>query len=407
MGYITRNLEKTVAEVTKEYPVLLLTGPRKAGKTTMLKNMMKGTDRNYVSLDDLNERNQASLDPEFFLQLHKPPVLIDEVLYAPELFEYIRKLSDEKHKAGDFWLTGSQVFPRIGEVQETLAGRVAVLSLTTLAQGEICGSPVEPFTVDMRTLSERGRNRTPADPDEICRRMITGSMPAVVSGEEKDRQRYYASYVTDLIERDVRALADSADPLKVLRFLTAAAKKCGQMLNISELTREAGITQKQAKDWLEVFETLGVIFYLQPYANERVKRLIRTPKLYFYDTGLVCYLCRLIIPEILEFSSMRDAVLENYAASEIMKTYLNNGREPSLYYYRNKDANEIKMVIEHEGGLSPIEISHEKDPGPEAIKAFDLLNRAAVTRARGALICMKPEFSMINTGNLVVPVWAI
>ena len=262
MNYINRNLEKVVAEVTKEYPVVLVTGPRQVGKTTMLLKMMKGTNRRYVTLDDLNERNLAKTDPELFLQMHKPPVLIDEVQYAPELFSYIKIHVDKTHAPGDFWLTGSQVFRLMKGVQESLAGRVAVLSLTSLSQTEIYGGTMSPFTVDMDALSERAVGRAVADTITIFERIYKGSMPAIVSGANSNSQIFYSSYLSTYIERDVRGLSDAIDSLKFLRFITAVAARCGQMLNVADIARDADINQTQAKNWMGILETLGIIFYL-------------------------------------------------------------------------------------------------------------------------------------------------
>ena len=211
MRYIARNLEKVVLEVTKEYPVVLVTGPRQVGKTTMLQKLMEGTDRNYVSLDDLNERNLAKTDPEMFLQLHKPPILIDEVQYAPELFAYIKIHVDKYHNAGDFWLAGSQVFKLMSGIQESLAGRAAVLSLTSLSQAEICGGEMQPFTLDIEELSARRKERTKADTGVIFDRIFRGSMPAIVSEKNSNSQIFYSSYLTTYIERDVRELSDAID----------------------------------------------------------------------------------------------------------------------------------------------------------------------------------------------------
>ena len=192
MSYIKRNLEKVVSQVTKEYPVVLVTGPRQVGKTTMLKKLMEGTDRGYVTLDDLNERALAKSDPELFLQLHKPPVLIDEVQYAPELFSYIKLNADKNHEPGAFWLTGSQVYKLMRGVQESLAGRVAVLSLTSLSQAEMSGKEMEPFTVEMETLAARKEDRMETDAGGIFERIYKGSMPAIVSGENSNSQIYYS-----------------------------------------------------------------------------------------------------------------------------------------------------------------------------------------------------------------------
>lgn len=407
MRYIARNLEKVVLEVTKEYPVVLVTGPRQVGKTTMLQKLMEGTDRNYVSLDDLNERNLAKTDPEMFLQLHKPPILIDEVQYAPELFAYIKIHVDKYHNAGDFWLAGSQVFKLMSGIQESLAGRVAVLSLTSLSQAEICGGEMQPFTLDIEEMSARRKERTKADTGVIFDRIFRGSMPAIVSEKNSNSQIFYSSYLTTYIERDVRELSDAIDSLKFLHFITAVAARCGQILNIAEIARDADINQKQAKSWLGVLETLGLIFYLHPYSNNVLKRLVKTPKLYFYDTGLVCYLTKWSSAETLQSGAMNGAILENYVVAEIRKTYLNCGKDPYMYYYRDKDAREIDIILEHDGVLNPIEIKKSANPGSELIKVFKLLDKSSTKRSKGAVVCMKPELSAIDRENYIIPVWMI
>lgn len=407
MRYIARNLEKVVLEVTKEYPVVLVTGPRQVGKTTMLQKLMEGTDRNYVSLDDLNERNLAKTDPEMFLQLHKPPILIDEVQYAPELFAYIKIHVDKYHNAGDFWLAGSQVFKLMSGIQESLAGRVAVLSLTSLSQAEICGGEMQPFTLDIEELSARQKERTEADTGVIFDRIFRGSMPAIVSEKNSNSQTFYSSYLTTYIERDVRKLSDAIDSLKFLHFITAVAARCGQILNIAEIARDADINQKQAKNWLGVLETLGLIFYLHPYSNTMLKRLVKTPKLYFYDTGLVCYLTKWSSAETLQSGAMNGAILENYVVAEIRKTYLNCGKDLYMYYYRDKDAREIDIILEHDGVLNPIEIKKSANPGSELIKVFKLLDKSSAKRSKGAVVCMKPELSAIDRENYIIPVWMI
>ena len=407
MRYIARNLEKVVLEVTKEYPVVLVTCPRQVGKTTMLQKLMEGTDRNYVSLDDLNERNLAKTDPEMFLQLHKPPILIDEVQYAPELFVYIKIHVDKYHNAGDFWLTGSQVFKLMSGIQESLAGRVAVLSLTSLSQAEICGGEMQPFTLDIEKLSARRKERTAADTGVIFDWIFRGSMPAIVSEKNSNSQIFYSSYLTTYIERDVREVSDAIDSLKFLHFITAVAARCGQILNIAEIARDADINQKQAKNWLGVLETLGLIFYLHPYSNNMLKRLVKTPKLYFYDTGLVCYLTKWSSAETLQSGAMNGAILVNYVVAEIRKTYLNCGKDPYMYYYRDKDAREIDIILEHDGVLNPIEIKKSANPGSELIKVFKLLDKSSAKRSKGAVVCMKPELSAIDRENYIVPVWII
>lgn len=407
MKYISRNLEHVVNQVTKEYPVVLVTGPRQVGKTTMLKKLMEGTNRGYVTLDDLNDRNLAKTDPEMFLQLHKPPILIDEVQYAPELFTYIKIHVDKDHTPGAFWLTGSQVFKLMEGVQESLAGRVAVLSMTSLAQAEICGGRMEPFMVDMEHLSARKKERVEADTSAIFERIFRGSMPAIVSGANSNSQIFYSSYLSTYIERDVKELSNAIDSLKFLHFITAVAARCGQMLNASEIARDADINQIQVRDWLGILEKLGIIFYLHPYSNNLLKRLVKTPKLYFFDTGLVCYLTKWSSAETLESGAMNGAILENYVVSELVKTYLNSGKEPYFYYYRDKDAKEIDLILEHDGVLNPLEIKKTSNPGTELVKVFHLLDKSSTPRSKGGVICMKSDLGAIDRENYIIPIWLI
>ena len=395
MSYIRRSLEKIVLQVTKEYPVVLLSGPRQVGKTTMLKKLMEGTARNYVSLDDLQERELARTDPELFLQLHKPPILIDEVQYAPELFPYIKLIVDKEQNKGAFWLTGSEVFSLMRGVQESLAGRVALLSLSSLSQAEVYGGEEEMFTLDPESLLSRKKGRKPADAEEIFKRIFKGSMPAIVSGDISSPGIFYKS------------LSDAIDSLKFLRFITALAARCSQMLNVSELARDAELNQKQVKDWLGILETLGILFYLYPYSNNLLKRLVKTPKVYFYDTGLVAYLTKWSSPETLASGAMSGAILENYVVSEIRKTYLNHGKEAFIYYYRDKDAKEIDLVLEQDGELHPIEIKKSANPAAEILRVFRVLDKSSLKRGNGAVICLKTDLSAFNKENYIVPVWMI
>lgn len=407
MPYIKRSLEKVVLQVSKEYPVVLISGPRQVGKTTMLKKLMEGTDRNYVTLDDLQERALAKNDPEMFLQLHKPPVLIDEVQYAPELFSMIKLIVDKEHRKGDFWLTGSQIFDLMKGVQESLAGRVAVLSLSSLSQTEIYGGEDRPFQIEIEHLMKRKEGRTSADLQEIFRRIFQGSMPAIVSKEISNNSIFYGSYLSTYIERDVRNLSDAIDSLKFLRFLTAVAARCSQMLNVNEIAKDADINLKQAKDWMGILETLGIIFYLHPFSNNMLKRLVKTPKYYFYDTGLVAYLTKWSSPETLENGAMNGAILENYVVSEIRKSYLNSGKAPFMYYYRDKDAREIDIILEHDGELNPIEIKKSANPALEILRNFSVLEKTGLKRGKAAVICMKMDLSAFNQENYIVPVWLL
>ena len=319
----------------------------------------------------------------------------------------IKLIVDKEHRKGDFWLTGSQIFDLMKGVQESLAGRVAVLSLSSLSQTEIYGGEDRPFQIEIEHLMKRKEGRTRADLQEIFRRIFQGSMPAIVSNEVSNNSIFYGSYLSTYIERDVRNLFDAIDSLKFLRFLTAVAARCSQMLNVNEIARDADINLKQAKDWMEILETLGIIFYLHPFSNNMLKRLVKTPKYYFYDTGLVAYLTKWSSPETLENGAMNGAILENYVVSEIRKSYLNSGKAPFMYYYRDKDAREIDIILEQNGELNLIEIKKSANPAPEILRSFSVLEKTGLNRGKGAVICMKMELSAFNQENFIVPVWLL
>ena len=405
--YITRHMEKPVMELNEQYPVLLLTGPRQVGKTTMLEHLIEveGKGRKKVSLDDLTLRELAKTDPKMFFQLYQPPLLIDEVQYAPELFPYIKIMVDERHQPGDFWLTGSQLFKMMEGVQESLAGRVALLHLSPLSQSEIMKRPPEPpFILELPLLSERQHGRQMLNTPEVFQRIHQGGMPALVTGTYSNASIFYSSYIDTYMERDVRRLSNDIDSLKFLRFLRSVAARTSQQVNYKGIADDAEIDQTTAKNWLHVLEALGIIFLLEPYSNNVLKRTVSTPKLYFYDSGIVCYLTRWSSPETAMEGAMSGALLENYTVAEIIKTYQNAGQEPFLYYYRDKDAREIDLILERDGKLFPIEIKKMASPPKKLTKVFDLIDKSPLQRGTGAILCMADQLGAFDQNNLIVPI---
>lgn len=405
--YITRHMEKPVMELNEQYPVLLLTGPRQVGKTTMLEHLIEveGKGRKKVSLDDLTLRELAKTDPKMFFQLYQPPLLIDEVQYAPELFPYIKIMVDERHQPGDFWLTGSQLFKMMEGVQESLAGRVALLHLSPLSQSEIMKRPPEPpFSLELPLLSERQNGRQMLNTPEVFQRIHQGGMPALVTGTYSNAFIFYSSYIDTYMERDVRRLSNDIDSLKFLRFLRSVAARTSQQVNYKGIADDAEIDQTTAKNWLHVLEALGIIFLLEPYSNNVLKRTVSTPKLYFYDSGIVCYLTRWSSPETAMEGAMSGALLENYTVAEIIKTYQNAGQEPFLYYYRDKDAREIDLILERDGKLFPIEIKKMASPPKKLTKVFDLIDKSPLQRGTGAILCMADQLGAFDQNNLIVPI---
>jgi predicted AAA+ superfamily ATPase len=410
MKYIRRSMEKVFLKLSDEYPAVLITGPRQAGKTTMLKRLMEeeGRERTYVSLDDLNERSLAKTDPAMFFQLHKPPIFIDEVQYAPELFTYIKIHVDRNYNPGDFWLTGSQLFKLMAGVQESLAGRVGLLHLPPLSQQEIYhDGKLLPFRPELDALKERQKNADPITVTEVYKRIFTGGMPALVSGRYSGRETFYQSYISTYLNRDVKELYGTIDSLKFLNFITAAAALTGQLVNYKTIADNSDIDQTTAKAWLRILEALGIIFYLHPYSNKTLKRTIKTPKLYFYDSGLVAYLTKWSSAETLQNGAMSGAILENFVVSELVKGYQNAGLEPYIYYYRDRDGREIDVLLESDGKLFPIEIKKTAMPDIRLTKVFHVLDKPPLQRGTGAVVCMVETLGALDRDNLTVPVWLI
>ena len=408
MKYIKRSFEDKFLALNEEYSCLLLIGTRQVGKSTMLEHLMEGTDRNVVTLDNLEERKLAKNDPQLFLEMHPFPVLIEEIQYAPELFSYIKIAIDKGAPAGSYWLTGSQAFHLMDLAQESLAGRTAILHMSALSQSEMySGKGTSPFTVDLAELMKRKQGLSSASATEMYQRIWKGGMPGLASGKYKDRDVFYSSYISTYIDRDVSDMVDGIDKLIFADFIRAAACRAGQMLNIHDIASDVGVSDETAKRWLTVLEKSEIIFFLRPYSNNLLKRTIKTPKMYFFDTGLVAYLTKYVTPDILMNGAINGAILENYVVSEIRKTYFNNAKEPILHYYRDKDSNEIDLVMEANGELHPLEIKKASNPRSELIGAFKILDKASVPKGTGAILCLREELSAINRENLIVPIWMI
>ena len=386
MTHIPRSLAKIVKTVSKQFRVVLLTGPGQVGKTTLLEYIDK-KKRSYITLDDMNARIAAEKDPIGFIERLKLPVLIDEVQYAPALFSYIKMCVDRNKKPGQFWLTGSQQFDMMKNVSESLAGRVAILQLSGISLAEEqnrIDSP--PFLPDLKTITSREKTAKPLTLLEGFHKIWRGSYPDVVLQDGKNWERFYESYVTTYIQKDVRDYLQINDQVTFHRFMQVAAARTGQLINYRDLSNDVGVSEPTVKSWLNVLHVSGIIYLLQPYFNNRTKRLIKTPKLYFMDTGLCCFLTGWLNADVLERGSMARNLAETYVISEIIKSYLNNGRIPRIYFYRDKDMNEIDVLIEENGVIYPIEI--KKTASVKNINIhFNVLKKLKITIGRGGVLC--------------------
>ena len=408
VAYIHRTLEQKIMDISRDYSCLLLIGPRQVGKTTMLEHLMKGSERRKVTLDDAENRRLAQSDPALFLEMHPAPVLIDEVQYAPQLFSYIKINVDNGAAPGSYWLTGSQAFQMMELAQESLAGRTAIVHMSALSQSELYGDgTTEPLSINPEKLNHRKEHLSSCNSVEMFERIWSGGMPGHRSGRYTDRDVFYSSYIQTYINRDVSDMIPGVDKLLFADFIRAAACRVGQLLNTHDIAQDVGVSDDTAKRWLQVLEKSEVIFYLRPYSNNLLKRTVRTPKMYFFDTGLAAYLTKYASPEILMNGAINGAILENYTVAEIRKTWLNSARECLMHYYRDRDTNEIDMVIEADGELHPLEIKKSTNPGTELASAFKVLDKGSVPRGTGAILCLREEMSAIDRNTFILPIWMI
>ena len=403
--YIKRSCEETVAYMSRRFPVVLVTGPRQVGKTTMLlKIAEKG--RNYVTLDDPNARYLAVHEPGLFLQRYEPPVIIDEIQYAPNLMQYIKLYVDEKKSMGEIWMTGSQVFHLMKNVSESLAGRVGIISMQGFSSAELDGYESEPFLVEPGNMIRRAGERTPKSLKEVYTRIFTGHMPGIYS-RDISPEIFYGTYVSTYIQRDIKELTQVADELLFLQFLTACAARTSQMLNLADIARDIGVSAPTAKKWLSILVTSGIVVLVEPYFNNRMKRIIKAPNMYFMDTGLCAYLLKWNNQDSLEAGNMSGAFFETFVVSEVIKSYQNKGLPAPICYYRDKDKREIDLIIEQNNTLYPIEIKKSASPKKEAVKHFSVLENSGVPVGPGAVICLARDIVPINQDNWLVPVWLL
>lgn len=407
MEYIKRDIQDEFLAYSNEFPIVLLTGMRQCGKSTMLDHLSEGA-RKTVSLDDLQERSLAREDPQLFLQLHEPPVIIDEVQYAPELFSYLKIYADEHpDDHGSIWLTGSQSFALMKLAGESLAGRVGILQMFPLSQHELYGSGIlQKLDISITALKNRLEEQKPALLPEVYERIFNGWMPAVANGRNSSN-RFYQSYVQTYIERDVRDLDKGADLLQFSRFLGAVAAQIGQLVNLQSLARDVDISRYKAEEWLGILEQSGIIFFLQPYSNNALKRAVKTPKLYFADTGLAAWLGRWSSSEALEAGALSGQIFENYVVAEVVKTLSNTDDIARAWFYRDRDMREIDLVLERDAILYPIEIKKSANPQAKDVRAFSLLQNSTYDVGMGVLVCMKQELGALNKECLIMPAWGM
>ncbi len=407
--YVTRTLEPVIKAASTQFPVVLLTGARQVGKTSLLRHL-SGKSRSFVTLDDPLTLSLAKTDPALFIQRFPPPVLIDEIQYASELLPYIKMTVDQSDQPGSFWLTGSQQFHLMRGISESLAGRVAILQLLGLSRQEMVGqgvTSVAPFLPTPDQIVERSRDRKPLGLLELYEIIWRGSLPRIALNQEIAPELFYSSYVQTYLQRDVRDLARVGDELAFLRFLRAAAARTAQLLNITDLARDADVAPNTARSWLSILQASGIVYLLEPYYSNVTQRLVKTPKLYFLDTGLVAYLTQWGAPQTLEAGAMSGAIFETWVVAELLKSYLHNGRTPPFYFYRDKEGREIDLLILQDGVAYPLEIKKTASPGREDTRHFSMLEKLGLQVGPGGVICLAAQSLPLTATAQSIPAWAI
>lgn len=370
-----RTLEKTIRKAIKTFPALVVTGPRQAGKTTLLRNLFAKTHR-FVSLENPDTRIRAQEDPLGFLEENSPPVILDEIQYVPELLSYIKTKIDEKRKPGQWFFTGSQNFTLMQEMSQSLAGRIAVLSLLPFSYAERIGRGRKSIGV-AQWLKQLGKNKSYDQKITLHELILRGNYPEIASKKSVDRRLWCSSYIATYLERDVRNLSQIGDLNQFERFLRLCATRTGQILNLTDMARDIGISTPTAKRWLSVLETGYQVYLLYPYYRNIGKRFIKSPKLYFSDTALASYLLGIHEKEVLLKSPQFGNLFETFIMSDMVKRFLHFGQLPSLYYLRTRDGLEIDLIIEIAGKLHLFEIKSTMTVTPKHAQSLSRMKRVA------------------------------
>ena len=415
-NYIKRSVENKLEQLSKSFPVIMITGSRQVGKTTLLNNLQKQSkiDINYVSLDNLSVRALAKEEPELFLERYKAPLIIDEFQYAPDLLSYIKIIVDEKKQEhlenekvqsmGLYYLTGSQVFHTMKSVSESLAGRVGILELYPLSNREIENKNEDFFLPIYENLENKEKTKR-LDVDKVYEKILKGSYPELYSNPNIEPRDFFESYIKTYIERDIRELINVKDETKFLKFIESVAVRTGQELNINDISNSIEINNMTAQNWLSILVSTGLVYLLQPYSNNNISRIVKRPKLYFMDTGLACYLAGYMDSITLEKSAFNGAIFETYVITEIIKSFANAGLDSRkyLYYYRDNNGKEIDLLIIYNNTVYPLEIKKSFNPGKQAIKNFDVVNNFGLEIGNGGVICLAKDLFPLDKSNNLIP----
>lgn len=393
-----RTIAKRVKQMNDTFRVLILTGPRQVGKSTLLESLIP-EGMNIISLDDLSLRELAQADPRMFLETYSAPIFIDEVQYAPELFPYIKMRVDKDKTRGQYWLSGSQRFELMKNVTESLAGRVGILNMNSFTYNEIMRGPMcEAFN------PENLKQKDFIDVNRTFELIFAGGMPELYDTEGLDRNDFYDSYIKTYIERDVALIKDIGSTRDFRRFMREVAIRVGTTLNYADIAKEVGVSGHTIQSWLSVLESTGLVYLLEAYSSNLLKRITQSPKIIFMDMGLCAYLAGWQSARDLQLSDASGHYLESYIISEIIKNNQNLGANVHLYHIRNKETDEIDLIMEKNDTLYPIEIKKTSTPRREMLKTFRMLDGLGSKVGSGGIICTYDKLMPLDEHNYIIPI---
>lgn len=391
----------TVKNINESFKVLLLTGPRQTGKTTLLRNLMP-KNMNYVTLDDETLRNFAKKDPKLFLETYPAPLLIDEAQYAPELFPYIKIIVDKNNAYGQYWLTGSQRFSLMESVSESLAGRVGIIELNSFCYNEIIKNE-NTKKFDPTNIKKQDK----IEVNKIYNIIFNGGMPELFINKKLKRESFFSSYINTYLNRDVRKITNVGNELLFENFLRNIASRTGEQLNYTKISKDVGVSVNTIRDWFSILVKTGLVYLLSPYSSNHLTRLTHMPKIIFMDTGLCSYLEGFTSASELQQSDRAGHYLETYVISEIVKNYNADGINPNIFYYRDKEKNEIDLIFDQNNKLYPFEIKKTASPNVSMIKNFSKLNGGRKNIGKGGIICLYDELLPLNKDNYIIPISSV